>query len=98
MFRLLKDAFVLLGIVLLALIVALAKGEINELQGKSKAQEKVIKRMELQLNEQEWTLFLVEDDLIKCRNKILAAEKLGDRILDTCLTDGKRSLKKKGGN
>ena len=63
MFRILTDALVWIGIVILAFIAILAKGEINELQGKYKAQEKVIKGMELRINDQEWKLFEMGKDL-----------------------------------
>lgn len=63
MFRLLTDALVWIGIVTLALIAMLAKGELNELLGKYKAQEKVIKGMELRINDQEWKLFELGKDL-----------------------------------
>ena len=62
MFRTLTDTLVWIGIVTLALIAILAKGELNELQGKSKAQEKVIKGMELQLRDQEWMLFQMRNE------------------------------------
>ena len=62
MFRTLTDTLVWIGIVTLALIAILAKGEIDELQGKSKAQEKVIKGMELQLRDQEWILFQMRNE------------------------------------
>ena len=101
MFRLLTDTFAWIGIVILVLIAILAKGELNELQGKSKAQEKVIKGLELQLRDQEWKLFRTAEEVEKYTAEAKEAkeriEKLGDKILDACLTDSPRPLKKSKG-
>lgn len=79
----------------------IAKELIQSSEKKSVQYEKRLSESELKLNDLEWKIFRMADDLDKADGKIKAAKKeviaLADKILDVCVTDAPRPLKKKKG-
>lgn len=85
----------------LIVCVYLAAGYVEHVEKKSQGQEKRLSELELKLNDLEWKVFRMADDVEKYDGKIKAAKKevtaLADKILDVCVTDTPRPLKKQKG-
>lgn len=85
----------------LIVIVFLSAAWVEHHEKKSREQEKRLSEIELKLNDLEWKVFRMADDVEKYDNRIKAAKKevtvLADTILDVCVTDTPRPLKKQKG-